>query len=168
LIGNLIPIHLPSSFSTSSFFLYVHFCEQTPVPTKLPKILILFTIQNGRILKWPDLSQKFSMNLVLYIILKLLSRPGVYANFQGLEANTFSRLAESVKETVHTHVRLSLAVESRAPSLDDTSDGRHHGRHGGCMGGCDGVHAAWCVCVCTRRVHTTRVHTHPVSKQQCS
>jgi hypothetical protein len=29
------------------------------------------------------------MNLVLYIILKLLSRPVVCADFQGLEANTF-------------------------------------------------------------------------------
>ena len=46
-------------------------------------------IQNGSILKWPYLSQKISMNLNLYIILRLLSRPVVCANFQGLEANTF-------------------------------------------------------------------------------
>jgi hypothetical protein len=32
---------------------------------------------------------KISMNFVLYLILKLLSRPVVCANFQGLEANTF-------------------------------------------------------------------------------
>jgi hypothetical protein len=40
------------------------------------------------------------MNIVLYIILKLLSRPVVCANFQGLDANTFPKLAESIKATV--------------------------------------------------------------------
>jgi hypothetical protein len=29
IVGNLIPYHLPSSFSTSGFFLQVHFCGQT-------------------------------------------------------------------------------------------------------------------------------------------
>ena len=45
-------------------------------------------------------SQKIILNLVLYIILKLLSRPVVCANFQGLEANTFFQLEESIKATV--------------------------------------------------------------------
>ena len=40
------------------------------------------------------------MNLVLKLILKLLSRPVVCANFQGLEKNTFFQLAESIKATV--------------------------------------------------------------------
>jgi hypothetical protein len=39
-------------------------------------------------LKWPYLSQNISMNLVLYVILKVLSRPVVCANFQGLFAKT--------------------------------------------------------------------------------
>jgi hypothetical protein len=43
---------------------------------------------------------KISMNLVLQPILKLLSRPVVCANFQGLEANTFFNLAELIKATV--------------------------------------------------------------------
>jgi hypothetical protein len=57
-------------------------------------------------------SKKISMNLVLLIILKLLSRPVVCANFQGLEANTFFQLEESFKETVWnleaTRVRSTL------------------------------------------------------------
>ena len=52
---------------------------------------------------WPYLSQKISMTIVLNIVLKLLSRPVVCANFQGLEENIFRpAIAESVKATVHT------------------------------------------------------------------
>jgi hypothetical protein len=48
---------------------------------------------------------KISMNLFLYLIWKLLSRPVVCAHFQGLEANNFSQLAESIKATVRTNIR---------------------------------------------------------------
>jgi hypothetical protein len=44
------------------------------------------------------------MHLVLYIILKLLSRPVVCANFQGLEENTCFQLAESIKATVVPYI----------------------------------------------------------------
>jgi hypothetical protein len=40
------------------------------------------------------------MNLVLKTILKLLSRPVVCTNFQGLKKNTFFLLALSVQATV--------------------------------------------------------------------
>jgi hypothetical protein len=40
------------------------------------------------------------MNLILKLILKLLSRPVVCANFQGVEANIVFQIAESVKATV--------------------------------------------------------------------
>ena len=40
------------------------------------------------------------MNLVLQLILKLLSRPVVCANFQDLKENTFFQLVESIKATV--------------------------------------------------------------------
>ena len=44
--------------------------------------------------------KKFSMNLVLYPILKLLSRPVVCTNFKGLDTNTFFLLVRSIKVTV--------------------------------------------------------------------
>jgi hypothetical protein len=40
------------------------------------------------------------MDLVLYAILRLLSRPVVCTNFQGLETNTFFLLARSIKDTL--------------------------------------------------------------------
>ena len=53
------------------------------------------------------------MNPVILIILKLLSRPVVCANFQGLEANTFYLLAESVKDTVCSNKLQSVCTHSR-------------------------------------------------------
>ena len=51
---------------------------------------------------------KISMNHFLYLIWKLLSRPVVCAHFQGLEANNFSQLAESIKATVRTNLRRDI------------------------------------------------------------
>ena len=49
-------------------------------PDSVPPVYM----QNGRILKWPYLSKKFWMALVLFVIFMLLSRPFVCAHFQGL------------------------------------------------------------------------------------
>ena len=82
-------------------------------------------------LKWPYLSQKFIMNPVIYQILKLLSRPVVCVNFQGLKTNTVfpvsgfnqghSRINmwtnehvtenEHVKTNMWKHTRLNLVLE---------------------------------------------------------
>ena len=51
---------------------------------------------------------KISMNHFLYPIWKLLSRPVVCAHFQGLEANNFSQLVESIKATVRTNLRRDI------------------------------------------------------------
>jgi hypothetical protein len=40
-VGNLIPYHLPSSFSTSGFFLYVHFYRQTPGTSLLHPVVLV-------------------------------------------------------------------------------------------------------------------------------
>jgi hypothetical protein len=74
------------------------------------------------------------MALVLYFIWKLLSRPVVCANFQGLEANKLSQLAESIKATVRTNLRGDMV----------------------CTGVC--VHTAVCVHISVRP--TVCVHTH--------
>ena len=57
------------------------------------------------------------MNLVLYIILRLLSRPVVCADFQGLEANTFFQLAESIKDTVY-YDQSTSTTKKKARGLD--------------------------------------------------
>ena len=69
------------------------------------------------------------MNLVLWLIVKLLHRPVVCANFQGLDANTFPQLAESVKAIVELNFnvrkRLSettLAAADRAKAASPTPD----------------------------------------------
>ena len=69
------------------------------------------------------------MNLVLWLIVKLLHRPVVCANFQGLDANTFPQLAEFVKAIVELNFnvrkRLSettLAAADRAKAASPTPD----------------------------------------------
>ena len=64
----------------------------------------------------PYLSQTISMNLVLQLILKLLSRPVVCFNFQGLEANTFFQLSESIKATVQLCVCCNTHAGPKKPS----------------------------------------------------
>ena len=55
---------------------------------------------------------KNSMKLVLYMILKLLSRPVVCANFQGLQTNTIFQLVELLKATIKFKIEYPRAVRS--------------------------------------------------------
>jgi hypothetical protein len=48
------------------------------------------------------------MNLVIYFILKLLSRPVVCTNFQGLETHTF--FSASALDQGHSPILLDLLV----------------------------------------------------------
>ena len=128
---NLITYRTPSSFFDCSFFSGWTFAGTLRVSTKLPKLLLFtniiikkitklsFIIQNGKILKWPYLSQKISMNLVLQIILKLLSRPVVCANFQRLEAN-ICFTASGVDQGHSTIINVQSFCQCRRTTIFDS------------------------------------------------
>ena len=82
-----------------------------------------FQIQNCRIFKWPYLSQKVSMNLVLERIFKLLSRLVVCAHFQGLETNIYFYQLIDINIVAQVHSTSTWISESLS-SYEGVSLGR--------------------------------------------